>query len=206
MASPDRGTAPPATPPDCVGLVLAAGAGTRYGFPKVLAEHGGWLRGTVAALRDGGCDPVIVVLGATGPRPGIVDLPPGTRHVWAADWATGMGASLRAGLREAARTPAHYAAIMPVDTPDVGADVVARVITAATDAPSGLARAVFHNTPGHPVVIDHKHWTSVYSAAVGDSGARTYLFGREDMVCVTCDDLATGLDRDVPATTPGDRS
>ncbi|MGK8511604.1 nucleotidyltransferase family protein [Nocardia asiatica] len=196
MADPDRPVVAP-----CAGIVLAAGAGTRYGRPKVLAEGGAWLRATVAALRDGGCDPVIVVLGATGPQPGIVDLPPDVRHVWAADWATGMSAALRAGLIAAASTPARYAAIMPVDTPDVGADVVARVLAAALAAPSGLARAVFHDTPGHPVVIAHNHWNAVCGSAAGDSGARTYLTGRNDMVCVTCDDLATGVDRDFPATT-----
>ncbi|WP_342217242.1 NTP transferase domain-containing protein [Nocardia abscessus] len=90
---------------------------------------------------------------------------------------------------------------MPVDTPDVGADVVARVLAAALAAPSGLARAVFHNTPGHPVVITHKHWNAISGSAAGDSGARAYLTGRNDMVCVTCDDLATGVDRDFPATT-----
>lgn len=193
--------AAPEGTPNCVGIVLAAGAGTRYGMPKALAEGGAWLRAAVAALRDGGCDPVVVVLGATGPDPVTVALPADTRAVWAADWATGMGASLRAGLAEAARTPARYLAIMPVDTPDVGADVVARVVRAAAVAPSGLARAVFHATPGHPVVIEQSHWRDVYSAATGDSGARTYLSGRDDMVCVTCDDLATGSDRDYPATT-----
>ncbi|MGN2635590.1 nucleotidyltransferase family protein [Nocardia takedensis] len=198
-------TAPaPSAPAACAGIVLAAGAGTRYGMPKALAEDGAWLRAAVAALRDGGCAPVVVVLGATGPEP--MPLPAGAEHVWAADWARGLSASLRAGLARVADTAADYVAIMPVDTPDVGPEVVTRVVAAARTAPSGLARAVFRGTPGHPVVIGHKHWTSVWSSAVADSGARTYLVGREDMVCVTCDDLATGLDRDFPATTPGDRS
>ncbi|KIA64843.1 nucleotidyltransferase family protein [Nocardia vulneris] len=196
MALPDR----PVPAPGCAGIVLAAGAGTRYGKPKALAEGGAWLRGAVAALRDGGCDPVIVVLGATGPDPAAVHLPAEVVTVWAADWATGLGASVRAGLIAAARTPARYAAIMPVDTPDVGAAVIARVTAAAFAAPSGLARAVFHNTPGHPVVLAHNHWTSICQEAVGDSGARTYLAGRADMVCVTCDDLATGVDHDYPAS------
>ncbi|MFI9510735.1 NTP transferase domain-containing protein [Nocardia sp. NPDC052566] len=198
MAASD--SSPTAAPP-CAGIVLAAGAGTRYGMPKALAEGGSWLRAAVTALRDGGCAPIIVVLGATGPAPDAVALPDGVRAVWAADWATGMGASLRAGLRAAAETAAEYAAIMPVDTPDIGAEVIARVRAAAIAAPSGLARAVFQNTPGHPVVIEHRHWRAVCAVAVGDSGARTYLSGRNDMVCVTCDDLATGSDRDYPATT-----
>ncbi|MQY30123.1 nucleotidyltransferase family protein [Nocardia aurantia] len=197
----------------CDGIVLAAGAGTRYGRPKVLAADGDWLRSAVAALRDGGCAEVVVVLGASGParasasgrwqvseQPAI-ELPAGARPVWAADWATGMSASLRAGLRalaESGSAAAAYAAIMPVDTPDVGPAVVARVLAAARTASSGLARAVFGEAPGHPVVIGHEHWTNVIDSARGDSGARAYLDKRPDMVAVTCDDLATGRDHDYP--------
>ena len=50
--------------PSAVGIVLAAGAGRRFGMPKVLAEDGAWLRAAVAALDAGGCRPVYVVLGA----------------------------------------------------------------------------------------------------------------------------------------------
>ncbi|MDQ2637880.1 MAG: nucleotidyltransferase family protein, partial [Actinomycetota bacterium] len=46
------------------GVLLAAGAGSRYGMPKVLAAQGQWLTSGVAALHRGGCDDVVVVLGA----------------------------------------------------------------------------------------------------------------------------------------------
>ncbi|MFF0489557.1 NTP transferase domain-containing protein [Nocardia sp. NPDC004068] len=196
----------------CAGLLLAAGAGTRYGRPKVLAENGAWLRGAVAALRGGGCDPVLVVLGATGPArradsgellvcaaPRIA-IPAGAQAVWAADWAVGVGASLRTGLRALAGAPVDRVAVLPIDTPDVGADVVARVLAAARDAPTGLARAVFHNQPGHPVVLSHEHWAAVVETAQGNSGARSFLSERGDIVAVTCDDLATGRDHDYPPT------
>ena len=39
------------------GILLAAGAGRRYGKPKVLVE--GWLEAAVGALRGGGCDDVV---------------------------------------------------------------------------------------------------------------------------------------------------
>ncbi|MFI5781665.1 NTP transferase domain-containing protein [Nocardia sp. NPDC051570] len=194
----------------CAGVLLAAGAGTRYGRPKVLAQDGAWLRTAVAALRAGGCDPLYVVLGATGPaRRGpdgqwlvseapAIAIPDGVRPVWAADWAVGLAASLRTGLAAVEET-VNYAAIMPVDTPDVGADVVARVLAAARAAASGLARAVFHDRPGHPVVLAHRHWAAVINSAQGNSGARTFLDGRTDIVAVTCDDLATGRDHDYPS-------
>lgn len=58
------GTSPVGT--SSVGLLLAAGAGTRMGRPKALVvdEHGPWLTRAVATLLDGGCDRVVVVLGA----------------------------------------------------------------------------------------------------------------------------------------------
>src|SRR5262245_65694985 len=74
------------------GVLLAAGAGTRYGMPKVLADDGRWLRACVAALADGGCDDVVVVLGAAE-----VDVPAPARAVIAEDWETGLSASVRAG-------------------------------------------------------------------------------------------------------------
>ncbi|MGW4246218.1 nucleotidyltransferase family protein [Nocardia sp. NPDC004722] len=247
------------SPERCDGIVLAAGAGRRYGMPKVLAEDGRWLRGAVAALRDGGCARIIVVLGATGPayrtpeggwlvsQTSGIAIPEGAQPVWAADWDIGVSASMRAGLAAAATPnltgmtenperrgdsiaasgntvtrntlvrnsearkigarnagagrvgPAGFVAIMPVDTPDVGADVVGRVIAAARAAESGLARAVFGGAPGHPVVLGRGHWAGVCASAAGNSGAGTYLRQRADMVCVTCDDLATGIDRDYPA-------
>ncbi|MDO3648814.1 nucleotidyltransferase family protein [Nocardia mangyaensis] len=188
----------PAAPLSCAGIVLAAGAGTRYGKPKALAENGAWLRAAVTALRDGGCAPVIVMLGATGPDPASVDLPTDTEWRWVADWATGLSATVRAGLRAAAEANTEYAAFLPVDLPDIGADVVARVLAAAHASDSGLARAVFHNTPGHPAVMKNKHWEAITATAVGDTGGGSYLGTRQDMVCVTCDDLATGTDRDFP--------
>ncbi|WP_245558201.1 nucleotidyltransferase family protein [Nocardia thailandica] len=193
MRAPNR-----STDRSCTGLVLAAGAGTRYGSPKVLAEGGTWLQSAVAALREGGCDPVVVLLGATGPDPAAAGLDPATAWHWVPDWATGLSATVRAGLGVAAAAGTRYVAILPVDIPDMNARVVSRVLDAALRNPAGLARAVFHDTPGHPAVIENKHWTGVLATAVGDKGAGSYLGTRQDMVCVTCDDLATGADRDFP--------
>jgi CTP:molybdopterin cytidylyltransferase MocA len=171
------------------GVLLAAGAGARYGSPKVLAEHGEWLRRGVAALDGGGCDDVVVVLGAA-----IVDVPVPGRPVIADDWADGLSASLRAGL---SAIDADYAVLHTVDTPDVGADVVRRVLDAARTSSSGLARARYGDRPGHPVVIARRHWPELLGLLQGDEGARPFLSDRTDVVAVDCADLATGRDIDV---------
>ena len=174
------------------GVVLAAGAGTRYGMPKVLAGDGAWLRSAVSALRGGGCDDVVVVLGAA-----IVDVPAPSRPVVANDWAEGLGASLRAGISALEPGPAEYAVLLTVDTPDVGADVVRRVLAAARASSSGLARAGYGGRPGHPVVVARRHWPELAERAVGDQGGRAFLGERTDVAWVDCDDLATGADIDV---------
>jgi CTP:molybdopterin cytidylyltransferase MocA len=171
------------------GVLLAAGAGTRYGMPKVLAEQGEWLRSGVTALACGGCDDIVVVLGAA-----IVDVPASARAVIADDWADGLSASLRAGL---SAIDADYAVLLTVDTPDVGADVVRRVLDAARSSPSGLARARYGDRPGHPVVIARRHWLQLLETLSGDEGARPFLGARTDMVAVDCADLASGVDIDV---------
>ncbi|MGV0816022.1 NTP transferase domain-containing protein [Mycolicibacterium boenickei] len=171
------------------GVVLAAGAGSRFGMPKVLAEDGDWLNRAVTALDDGGCDDVIVVLGAA-----VVDVPAPARAVVAERWADGMSASVRKGLQSVG--PAEWVVLLTVDTPDVGADVVARVLEAARGTGSGLARARYGGRPGHPVVVARRHLVTLAGALHGDHGARAFLGGRDDVVDVECGDLATGLDID----------
>ena len=172
-------------------LLLAAGAGVRYGMAKVLAEGGDWLRRGVAALRDGGCDDVVVVLGAAPD----VDVPAPARAVVAEDWADGVSASVRAGLLSLSDS-AEYAVLTTVDTPDIGASAVARVLAAARASGSGLARARYGERPGHPVVIARKHWPQLLDALTGDEGAGPFLRTRDDVVVVDCADLASGLDVD----------
>jgi CTP:molybdopterin cytidylyltransferase MocA len=178
--------------PRVVGVLLAAGAGRRYGKPKVLVD--GWLDIAVGALRDGGCADIVLVLGAAE-----VPAPPGVSAVIARDWRRGLSASVRAGLAEAGRMQAEFAVLHVIDTPDVGAAVVARVLDRALTSRAGLARAFFGDRPGHPVVLPRRHWPGVLAVLSRDTGAGAYLSGRADVENVDCSDLASGCDVDEPA-------
>jgi len=169
------------------------------GKPKALVDD--WLPRSVTALRDGGCDAVTVVLGA-GAGDALVLLEQhlgqvaGLDAVIAEDWRSGQSASLRAGLAASTYTHAEAALVHLVDLPDVGADVVRRVLGVAS-GPATLARAAYSGVPGHPVLIGRDHWVLLAAGLQGDEGARGYLRDH-DAELVECVDLATGRDVDSP--------
>jgi len=185
-----------ARPAQVHGLLLAAGAGRRMGIPKALVRDDdgtSWLRRSVSSLRAGGCGDVTVVLGAAAAEARAL-LDDTVRVVVAGDWADGMGASLRTGLDALEQGDACVVSL--VDLPDVGPDVVGRLLTAGVTT-RVLARAAYDGSTGHPVLIGRDHWSGVMASAVGDRGARDYLADHEVLV-VECGDLATGHDQDRP--------
>ncbi|WP_375388223.1 NTP transferase domain-containing protein [uncultured Amnibacterium sp.] len=181
---------------DLVGLVLAAGAGTRFGGPKALARTPSgepWVGRAVALLVDAGCERVVVVLGAEADaaRPLV---PRGASVVVASRWRSGMGASLAAGM--AALPEADAALVTLVDLPGLPGSVVARVLAEGTER-DVLARAVFGGVPGHPVLLGRDHWDAFRDALRGDRGGRAFL-EEHGVTHVECGDLFSGEDVDRP--------
>jgi CTP:molybdopterin cytidylyltransferase MocA len=194
------------------GLLLAAGAGRRMGGPKALLRHPDgvtWVARAARVLREGGCDPLLVVVGARADAVEADVMASGVDRisvVRAVGWAEGMGASLRAGLEAVAQGPGAAVVISLVDTQGVTADVVRRLCAAtraqaqAEPAADGgvLARASYHGVPGHPVLIGRGHWPGVRAVALGDSGARAYLAAHR-VTLIECADVGSGVDLDTPA-------
>lgn len=184
------------------GLLLAAGAGRRYGMPKALAVIGGRLlvEAGAALLRAGGCDPVIVVLGAAADEvQHRADLA-GCVVIVNERWDSGMASSLQFGLAAADSLPVDAIAVLLVDTPGVTAAAVARILAMAGTYPAAsLVAASYDGVPGHPVLLGRSHWAGVAAGATGDSGARAYLEANADRVMtVRCEDIADGTDLDHP--------
>jgi len=168
------------------GLVLAAGAGRRFGGTKQLAELGGrpLIEHALSAL--GALERVVVVLGARADevRAGA-DLG-GAELVVCTRWAEGMSASLRCGLD--ALAGAEEVVIALADQPFVTPAVVERVRSARGPA----ARAVYDGAPGHPVVI-RRPLLDRAGELSGDAGFRDLLDGVAE---VECADLADPRDID----------
>ena len=149
-----------------VGLVLAAGAGRRMGGPRPSCGSptvGPTLVETaVARVVEGGCDRVVVVVGAAGDAGRCAVLEgPGAAVVHADDWDEGMGASLRAGLAHLEQGDDDLALVTLVDLPDVTADVVRRVLAAALARGGRRCAGGLRRRAGHPVAIGRDHWAAV---------------------------------------------
>lgn len=185
--------------PCIAGLLLAAGAGRRYGKPKALVEFGSHLlvEHGLATLQTGGCDPVVVVIGAAAAQ--VVDRADlsGAQLVINGAWPEGMGSSLRAGLAALGDTRAAAAVILLVDMPGITPAAVARVAVNAD--PAALSAATYAGRRGHPVLLGREHWAGVALLAEGDMGARAYLDRHAGQLrMVPCDEVATPVDLDFP--------
>lgn len=181
------------------GIVLSAGRSRRMGEPKALLRAGGetFLARAVRALREGGCEHVVVV---TGP-----DADPHARAVQ--DDARALGASvainpdadsqqadsLRAGLL-ALPAEAEAAAVSPVDIPDLSPALLRELVRALRRTGAPIALPVHRGKHGHPVLFARRIFAELCVPGLPD-GARTVIHARAaELAEVPVDELAADLD------------
>ncbi|WP_322766962.1 nucleotidyltransferase family protein [Frankia sp. Cr1] len=183
------------------GLVLAAGAGRRFGGPKALATLDGepLVERAARLLAAGGCAPVFVVLGAAAAEVTRSATLPGAQVVLAPGWAEGMGSSLRRGLDAVADTALEAVIIALVDQPLIGPQAVRRLLDAHASG-AVAAVATYGGQPRNPVLLRRETWAEVCAHARGDVGARAWLHANPDrVVTVACDGTGSPDDIDTPA-------
>lgn len=182
------------------GVVLAAGAGRRFGMPKALATLDGTtlVARAVGVLRAADIDPVVVVVGAGRDAVTTEAVAAGGTVVPNDGWRTGMGSSLRAGLE--GLPPAVSAAVVAlVDQPGSSVEVVHRLVAAWEASSRPAAVASYRRVTMPPVVLARSTWSAVLAAVAPDAGARAWLGANpEQVVVVPCDDIADLRDVDTP--------
>jgi nicotine blue oxidoreductase len=179
------------------GIVLAAGAGERFGGAKQLADLDGvpLLEHSLRAMATTGLDRLLVVLGSQAEDVlSGVDLH-GAEPVVCKRWARGQSASLACGLARLEEDRPEAVVVALGDQPRVSPDAVRRVLAARDGAPA--ARATYGGEPGHPVVLEASLLPALRDVT-GDVGARA-LLRRAGTVEVPCDDLGGGADVDTRA-------
>jgi CTP:molybdopterin cytidylyltransferase MocA len=182
--------------PDAVGLVLAAGAASRFGTPKQLARFRGQplINWPVGALSAAGLEWVLAVLGAEHER--IAAALQGAHALYAPDWQEGLSASLRAGVAAADRLGAERVIVTLADQPLLSSQAVQRVLAVSRAGIAPITRATYANRPGHPTALTRETFAAVAELR-GDAGARQ-LAGF-DSVSVPCDGFGSTDDIDTPA-------
>ncbi len=180
-------------------LVLAAGAGSRFGGDKLRAR---WGDGTLieASLTVARAAPVEGVMVLTRPGDRLIDDPglqgPAVQTIEVADWAEGMGATLRAGIAALPPTAAGVYVFLG-DMPRIPLPVLAP-LAEAVRAGAPAAAPVFADRIGHPVLFSSALFPKLL-ALTGDRGARRLLetLGNR-LVMVTAPDGGVLFDVDTP--------
>jgi molybdenum cofactor cytidylyltransferase len=178
------------------GLVLAAGAGTRFGSAKQLADLDGrpLLEHAIRAMVASPMDRVVVVLGSGAEEvQARVDMH-GTHALVCQRWAEGQSASLACGL--AALSGCEAVVVTLGDQPLISSDAIRRVV-AARGRGVAAVRATYGGEPGHPVLLERRLFERMRDVT-GDHGARNLLMSVRTRE-VPCDDLGSGQDVDTPA-------
>jgi CTP:molybdopterin cytidylyltransferase MocA len=178
------------------GLVLAAGAGTRFGTSKQLAVLDGrpLLEHAIRSLVASPVERVVVVLGAGAEQVSAGVDPHGATVIVCQRWEEGQSASLACGLAELSDCEAVV--ITLGDQPLLSPEAIFRVVAARGEGVDA-ARATYGGAPGHPVLLEH-HLFDRMRDVTGDHGARNLLLSVHT-VEVPCDDLGGGEDVDTPA-------
>lgn len=163
-------------------ILLAAGTGRRFGGGKLLAPYRGGVlldaalvialaapvRGVILVTGDG----AQAVAAAASARAARACQGRRLRIVHAADFAEGMGASLRTA---AAALPDDSAGVFVLlgDMPRIPAGIFGPLI-AAVEAGAPAAAATFHGQRGHPALIGRDLIPALLTLK-GDAGARAVL-------------------------------
>jgi len=178
-----------------VSVVLAAGAGRRFGGRKQLALLAG--RPLVEHALDAAAASsasTLLVLGSDAEEIERGIQLGGATTIHCPDWDQGPGASLRCGL--AALGPDVAAALVTLgDEPFVSPAAARRLIAARREGLPAL-RASYSGRPGHPVLIERALFASLVEADPRQKPA--VLLREAGIVTVECGDLGDPADVDTP--------
>ena len=182
-------------------LVLAAGAGSRFGGGKLCADWHGrpLIRAAVETALATPAEAVHVVVGADAAKvrqclAGLAD--PRLGFVICADWAEGISASLRAGI-DSLPPDARAMIVFLGDMPMVSAELAARLLDGVlAGAPAAIP--VCEGRPAHPVAIGAEIFPRL-RLLEGDQGARRLLESLPGVMRVPTTDAGSVADVDTVA-------
>ena len=182
-------------------VVLAAGAGSRFGGGKLLAPYRRrpLIEAVLSELREAPVDEIIAVVGESagdeGERLRRVCTLYGARIAENPQWQEGISTSVKRGLAACA-PDARAAVVLLGDQPLVGETAVELLVRAFEEG-ADVAVATYGERPRNPALFARGVWTMLGEELSGDEGARKFIRRHPDLVTeVACDDVANPADVD----------
>jgi len=187
-------------------VLLAAGASSRFGSPKLLAEIEGEpiLRRVARAFESAGFDEVLVVLpsgGDGGPedllRKALEDVSGPVQCVGNPGWKAGMFTSVKAGLAAVAATGrSTHVAVSPADLPFLSKESLRRMKNAAAMLDERTLAVPTHGgRRGHPLAFSTALVPRILSWP--DDRRLSSLFDESDLSVLHLEGFDDGILRDV---------
>lgn len=185
---------------EVVGILLAAGTGTRFDAGnKLLADldgepvvaHAAW------TLLESPVDPVVAVLGYEGALVARTLGPYPVRTVNNPRYEEGQATSLERGVVAAEDYEADAAVFMLGDLPRVAPETVAAIVERWRETDAGIVVPTYDGRRGNPALFDARHFDAL-AAVTGDRGGRA-LFEEHPVERVAVDDPGIHQDVDTDA-------
>ena len=168
-----------------VAVVLAAGASSRFGSQKLLANLAGRpvLQHTLDAVAAAGLDDVVVVLGDGRLAIEAAIVWRGERRVTNGRPGDGLSSSVRVGLDAAAEDDGVAAVVIVLgDQPAIRPEAIRAVVAAGHDSPAPFVRAAYATDGApNPVLVRRAAWAMAAGIA-GDRGLGPLLATRPELV------------------------
>jgi molybdenum cofactor cytidylyltransferase len=166
---------------DVGAVILAAGGSTRLGQPKQLVQFQGesLVRRAARAVLDGGCEPVVVVVGELRAE---IQTELNALDVRAAEnreWQRGMGTSISCGVASLLQRDQKLSAVvlLACDQPFVDAHLIEKLIASWRSSANAIVASSYADTAGIPALFDWSCFESLLQLQE-DRGAKRLIMSR----------------------------
>jgi molybdenum cofactor cytidylyltransferase len=184
-------------PPKIAGIILAAGAASRMGQPKLLLpwKEETLIHKTAQTALQALLDPVVIVTGSGGREiaQAVIDLP--VTIAQNPDWQTGQSTSVRAGI-QALPTSTRAVVFLLGDQPFVTTDLIQELIRTYLKKNCTILAPYVGQQRANPVIFDQSLFKNLCQLQ-GDAGARS-IFAQYPPEAMLWPDERILLDIDTP--------
>ena len=180
------------------GVVLAAGASTRFGKPKQLLDWKGqpFVRAVAMKALEAGLSPVLVVTGANSElvEAAVKDL--NVVIVKNDEWESGQASSIKAGIRSLSPVGVGGAIFLLTDQPQITTSIIRALVEKHADGLYPVVAPMVIDARANPVLFDQVTFADLLGIE-GDVGGRA-IFHKHRVEYLPWHDDRMLLDVDTP--------